>query len=292
MSRYRDIYPEDPLLTNESLKGNLATELLTLNYFEADPAEMPYQVYDEHHIMINLREKPQHVHNLRNDQLHDYMLKQYEIAVTPAGVKNSWKWFEKTRVIIVTLDPIKFEQFAQKEVGVLLSNQQLNDVPLFKDKDICDAAFFVYQALESRGIGYEVMFESFARVFLVKLIQKYGEKDDNEYEFKKGFSSNQYKQVLDLVKRKFAAPLSVEDLANAAAISPHHFSRLFKETIGKTPMNFVQEHRVEESKKLLKDVDLPLIEIAARCGFSDQAHFSRVFKQYLNTTPKQFRKNL
>ena len=57
-------------------------------------------------------------------------------------------------------------------------------------------------------------------------------------------------------------------------------------------MHYLQAYRVEQAKKLLKNEQKTLLDIATECGFSDQAHFSRLFKQYHQETPKQYRKSL
>lgn len=290
--KYQDIYPSSPLLSSEVIRRTSVTDIFKLEYFESNPASMPIQVFDQHHILINLNPNPHRVENWRAGEHRDFTYYQYEMVLTPAGVESGWTWHEKSKVIVITLEPKKFEEFATKELGVVLSSEHLENIPLLKDEDICRAAEFVYQALEDKSLGHEVMFESMARVFLVKLIQKYGKKQIVNYNEKKGFTTAKYKKVLEFVIDNFSKNIALEDLGSAAGLSPHHFSRLFKETIGKTPMQFVQEHRVEEAKKLLKDQNIPLIEIAHRCGFSDQAHFSRVFKKYTSSSPKLFRKSL
>ena len=110
--------------------------------------------------------------------------------------------------------------------------------------------------------------------------------------FARGFTARHYKRVLDFVADHFAETITVENLANIAALSPSHFSRLFKQTIGQSPMHFVMTYRVEQAKKKLSHQDLPLIDIALECGFADQAHFSRVFKQTEGVTPKNYRASL
>ncbi|MEO0336949.1 MAG: AraC family transcriptional regulator, partial [Pseudomonadota bacterium] len=216
MKKYQDIYPSEPILNSKELDPNLASDLLTLEYFEAEPSTMPAEVFDQHHILINLNENAHRVENWRGEEYRDFTFQQGEIVVTPAGMKSGWKWHEKSKVIVITLDPERFNEFAQNEVGVVLSDRQLSDVPQFKDEDLCQAAEFVYESLDSKKLGFEVMFESLARVFLVKLIQKYGEAE--ELDFGVGFSSNQYKRVLDFIKANFGDSISLEDLANQAGI--------------------------------------------------------------------------
>ncbi len=289
MSKYQDIYPSEPLLNSKDLDPNLASDLLTLEYFEAEPSTMPTQVFNQHHILINLNDNPHRVENWRGEQHRDFTYNKYEVVVTPAGVKSGWKWHSKSKVIVITLDPEKFNNFALNEVGVILSDQQLEDIPQFKDEDLTRAAEFVLDALEAKNLGFEVVFESLARVFLVKLIQKYGETESEQHEFNKSFTAIHYKKVLDYIKENFSEQISLEDLSNEVGISPHHFSRLFKSTIGKSPMQFVMSYRLEQAKKMLTNKELTLVDISHKCGFSDQAHFSRSFKARYGKSPKSFR---
>ncbi|WP_334029272.1 AraC family transcriptional regulator [Alteromonas sp. P256] len=286
--RYQDIYPEQPLINSQQLLRPGASDLLTLEFFEAEPGEMPHDVFSQHHILINLKEKPHRVENWRNDEHRDFVYHQYEIIVTPAGMRSGWRWHEKSEVIVVTLEPNKLKKFAHSEVGILLGHAQLKSVPQFIDKDICDAALMLREAM-NQDIGSNVMFESFARVFLIKLIQKYGIEHSENIEFNPKFSSKHYQRVLDHIAQNYAKNIGVETLASCAGLSTAHFSRLFKKTIGQTPHQFVMSYRIEQAKKMLGDLSRPLIDIALSCGFSDQAHFSRVFKQFTHINPKEFR---
>ncbi len=172
---------------------------------------------------------------------------------------------------------------------MLLTATQLKSLDRFNDEDICNAGMMLLEALRNRGVGSDIMFESLARVFLVKLIQKYGDIRDDEVDFRQGFTAERYKRVLDFIEANLERTIAVEELADVAAISPYHFSRLFKETLGQSPHQFVMRFRVERAKKLLADANAPLIDIALSCGFADQAHFSRVFKQVSEMTPREYR---
>ena len=81
--RYQDIYPSSPLLDSAALARPSAAELLTLEYFEAEPATMPTEVFDQHHILLNLRERPHRVENWRDGAHRDFTYHKDEIIVTP-----------------------------------------------------------------------------------------------------------------------------------------------------------------------------------------------------------------
>lgn len=286
--RYQDIYPEPPLLESTRLVRTSASDLLTLEYFEAQPGTMPERVYAQHHILLNYRAEPHRVENWRDGEHRDFTYHKDEIVVTPAGIRSGWRWHAKSKVIVVTLEPDKLERFAQSELGLLLTTRQLQDLPQFTDADICQAGWLLKDALETRDVGSELMFESLARVFLIKLLQKYGDRDELP-ELAKGFTSRHYKRVLDYVSENFGKSVTLDTLAKEAGLSPSHFSRLFKQTIGQSPMQFVISYRVEQAKKMLADPNRALIDVALSCGFADQAHFSRVFKQSAGSTPKAWR---
>ncbi len=286
--RYQDIYPEDPLLNSKEIEKISAMDLLTLEFFEAEPGEMPYEVFAQHHILINLKDEPHRVENWRDGEHRDFEYRKNEIVVTPAGIKSGWKWHAKSKVVVITLDPDKFENFARTELSILLSEDQLKDIPQFVDEDITQSAVMLMNAMKSE-MGSDVMFESFARIFLTKLIQKYGLESDADAAFSKSFTSEHYKRVLDYVRKEFGCEINIDSMAEQAGLSTAHFSRLFKQTIGQTPHQFLMSYRVEQARKKLSDETIPMIDIAMSCGFSDQAHFSRVFKKLAGQTPKAFR---
>lgn len=86
--------------------------------------------------------------------------------------------------------------------------------------------------------------------------------------------------------------ITVDELAREAGMSPSHFSRVFKETLGSTPMQYVLAYRIEQAVAMMQDASRPLGDIALACGFADQAHFTRSFKQVTSQTPRQYRASL
>lgn len=77
-------------------------------------------------------------------------------------------------------------------------------------------------------------------------------------------------------------------IAAAAGLSPFHFGRLFKQTTGRSPHQFLLERRICVAKEMLRARQLSVAEIAAELGFYDQSHFSQVFKRNAGMTPRQF----
>jgi AraC family transcriptional regulator len=79
--------------------------------------------------------------------------------------------------------------------------------------------------------------------------------------------------------------VSLLTLADQAHVSPFHFARQFRATVGLPPHQFVLRQRVQRSLRLIKSGKLPLAQIAVESGFHDQPHFTRAFRRVLGTTP-------
>ncbi|MEM8580519.1 MAG: AraC family transcriptional regulator [Pseudomonadota bacterium] len=266
-----------------------AAAMMSVRYFQAEPDSMPEEIFAEHHVLLNLQDKPHRVQNWRDGKLRDFTFQKDEIVVTPAGVRSGWRWFAPSDVIVVTLDPTMVAHFAQSELGLLLDPQQLSDLPQFTDADLCNAGVILRDALENDDISSAVMFEAMSRVFLVKLLQRYGKRRPEEAELSTRFTSRHYQAVLSHVQSRLDQTITVDKLARETGMSPSHFARVFKETLGTTPMQFVMAYRVEQSIKMMEDPTRPLGDIALACGFSDQAHFTRSFKQLTGQTPRAHR---
>jgi len=85
-------------------------------------------------------------------------------------------------------------------------------------------------------------------------------------------------------------PLSLDDLAAAAKVSPEHLCRLFRDTLNTSPVEAVRLLRLDRAIALLVRSDLNVAEIADRTGFASPFHFSRRFKQVYGQSPTATRR--
>ena len=96
--------------------------------------------------------------------------------------------------------------------------------------------------------------------------------------------------VVEYIEGHLEAGPSLGQLAAVARLSPYHFARQFKRATGLPPHQYVILRRVERARQLLEaGTGLPLAEVAAHVGFSDQSQFTQHFKRIVGVTPGQFR---
>ena len=95
-----------------------------------------------------------------------------------------------------------------------------------------------------------------------------------------------------LVKDRYAQTLTVQQLADACAMSPATFYRLFRQTVNKTPMEYLEEYRLTQAAHLLLTESHTLAVIAEKCGYWDEFHLSRNFKKYYGISPREYKKRM
>lgn len=93
----------------------------------------------------------------------------------------------------------------------------------------------------------------------------------------------------DFIHAHYKRPLSNEDLARIATLSPFHFIRAFRSVHRTTPYRFLQAKRACVAVRLLKKTDLPVTEIAARVGFDDRASLFRCVRMVYGSSPRTIR---
>jgi AraC-like DNA-binding protein len=91
--------------------------------------------------------------------------------------------------------------------------------------------------------------------------------------------------ALTFARAHYAEPLTVDDLARQVALSPSAFSRLFREVTGRTPYQFLKEHRLDCARELLLDGRTSVAEVARHVGYGNVSHFIREFRARYGMTP-------
>jgi len=97
-------------------------------------------------------------------------------------------------------------------------------------------------------------------------------------------------KAIDYIKRNYATKLSLQKIAENLFISPQYFCRIFKEETGQTPVGYITFVRIEESKKLLRNLSINIVDIPERVGFESQSYFTKIFKKETGSTPGQYRR--
>jgi len=111
-----------------------------------------------------------------------------------------------------------------------------------------------------------------------------------ELGYRGGLSRANLRLVQRLVRDGLDGTLTVAGLAQACGLSPRHFLRAFRESLGTTPRQYVMDARLDHARQLLAAGDWDVASVALACGFSHAQHFSTRFRQQTGQTPTEYRR--
>ncbi len=97
-------------------------------------------------------------------------------------------------------------------------------------------------------------------------------------------------RVAAYVGANLGRTIRLDGMADAAAMSPYHFARAFKQAMGVTPGRYVMARRICKAEGLLRDTGMPVTEIAMVCGFASHSHFTTAFRSAVGMSPREFRR--
>lgn len=84
-------------------------------------------------------------------------------------------------------------------------------------------------------------------------------------------------------------PYTIARMAEIASMSSRNFARAFQREVNLTPMQYVQNARIDHARKLLEGCELPLKVVASRCGFGSARHMRKLFSERIGLSPNQYR---
>ncbi|MGB8168587.1 MAG: AraC family transcriptional regulator [Chthoniobacteraceae bacterium] len=130
------------------------------------------------------------------------------------------------------------------------------------------------------------------QLFAAHLVEKYTEAAAQVQGYSGGLPIRQLRKVQDYVAAHYAEEVSIERLAELVELSSSHFSHVFKETTGMTPLQFVTRERITRAQQMIRETKRSLIEIGLEIGYTSPSHFAQVFRRVVGVTPTQFRNSL
>ncbi len=250
----------------------------------------------KHHAIIHLNRRPLDLTQMLDGRLRKERVHRGEVAIIPAG--PPWRWGLRGQTDSDLL-PLCLEDTFLREVAqsVEIDPDRVEIVPLLgaRDSRIERIGLSLKEEVEAEGlVGGRLYAESLATALAISLIRDHSSLGGSAArkaarEHTGGLSKRALKEVIDYIGDNIEKDLTLAEMAGVAHMSPYHFSRLFKESTGLTPHQYVIERRVQRAKELLCGSALPIAQIAFLCGFANQSHLNRHFKRLLGANPKAFR---
>ena len=119
--------------------------------------------------------------------------------------------------------------------------------------------------------------------FQQKHIQDIEEKRENE-------RVRPVRKAKEYIQNHYGDPITLEEVSSEVGLSPTYFSVLFKKTEGEGFARYLINVRIEQAKILLRETNLPVVEICKKVGYNDLKHFTQTFEKVTEVKPSTYRK--
>jgi AraC family transcriptional regulator len=160
-----------------------------------------------------------------------------------------------------------------------------------RDERLVRLARDISEELRDAESGQELVVAALVEQLVVRLLRRHANvrRAEGLELTRAGLVDRRLRRAVELMHAHLERELPLEELAEAAYLSPFHFARLFKKATGASPHAYLAALRIERAKSLLATTDLSITEIATRVGYSSPSHFTKAFRQSTGLAPRAFR---
>ena len=162
------------------------------------------------------------------------------------------------------------------------------DHPVYKVLQRCMAES--YEEYLAKDVCYKLSIRANIYLSMTALLRYYcGSKNDSDRLVYRNVL--RLRPVINYISERYEEKIYVEKLAEIIMVSSDYFTKMFKDSIGKTPIEYINALRVNRAMELLYTTKKTMTEIADEIGFCNPNYFHKIFKQYMNQSPLAYRKN-
>lgn len=263
-------------------------ENILVEEFCQPPGQEKYQNSTEHTLCLSLNRRPSRLLQVIDDRRHTGLSSKGDLSIAPTGVLFFSQWEQQDHYLRIQLASSFVDQVAQTTINGSVA--QVEVLPEFRARnpEIEQISLMLLGELQNGGMAGQLYVESLTTVLAVSLL-RHSATQPCITPYIGGLSQFQLLQVTDYIHDRLADEIQLADLAELLGLSQFHFSRLFKQSVGVPPYQYLLQQRVERAKQLLKMTDQSITEIALGCGFSSHSHLGKWFRHFVGMTPKAFR---
>lgn len=242
-----------------------------------------------HHLLVfELGNVPRQVSRIGGWE-YDGSLLQGELLLIPAQTPLFGACETTDEVLALIIDPIFLQRVALETNCPHPERVELLSVLKKRDRQIQFIVQSIQGEMQQAKWGSQLYLDSLANLLGIHLLRNYTERPLKLRQYDEGLGELRLKRVLEYINTHLEQDIQLSDLAEVANLSQCYFASLFKQSMGVAPWQYIVQQRVERAKKLLKQCNNSIAEIAFLCGFNSQSHLTQQFRKFTGVTPKTYR---
>lgn len=258
-------------------------------YFDGDDPKTDYHCHDDL-IEISFITSGT-VDYLVDNQL--YTLKKGQVLINNPGVYHQELLTYNTKSTQVHIGVSNVNLFNNNPNYIDLNNESILTLNKYKDECLkcCDE---ILSEQNNFSFNYQFMLKSLVMKLLILLTREINEESSlitsSNFSFKSHEKKSIAKNISQYFEENYMNDISLDTLSKNMYLSPVYISKIFKELLGDSPINYLIRIRLSKAKELLETSDHQVKVIAQLVGYNDPYYFSKLFKKYYGISPSKVRR--
>ena len=158
-------------------------------------------------------------------------------------------------------------------------------------ENIVEKMLQINREAQEKKTGYPIMIKSYLCEIFAYLMRNYGDMLRKEKPKASSFDRLMcMDRAVTYINEHLADELTLEEIARVSGLSRTYFSSVFTALNGLKPWDYITIKRIEKSKSILSETDVPVIEVALKCGYENISNFNRMFRRIVGMSPSEYRK--
>jgi AraC family transcriptional regulator len=213
------------------------------------------------------------------------------ICVTPPDTVTDWRHCGHPQILQVYIRRSVYESAVAELFGCDASSAEI--VPRFGITDplLEQLALALADALRTGAIRDGLYIDTVAQMVAVHLARSHSVQSRQGQPSPTPVVSHQrMRHLIEFIEANLHDHLTLDTMAAQVGISPLYLARAFKAAVGQSPHQYVLMRRIERAKELLRNTDMPIVDVALSVGFSSQSHLSHWMIRHTGVSPAAYRR--
>lgn len=214
------------------------------------------------------------------------------LSIVPNDTVTHWSVDKPNRYAALWLPPELVRDTARDMFEGTQDNARLAPVFDARDKIVERLGAILMQELRrAPHPAQHLIYEAASQAFTAHMLRAYTREIRPIPNATSQLSARAVRDVTDYIDENIQSKITLSELAAIAGSSRFHFIKLFRNTAGLSPMEYLERSRVNRAEILLRGGQLTIAQIASAVGFSDQSHFTRRFRMWTGVTPGHYHRD-
>jgi AraC family transcriptional regulator len=281
------ILPHPALRSSE----DLAWQGLYVQHHQQPAWETPEYAHTRHMLLIhNANPTIQAERQFDGHRQLEQLGGKTNIVIVPAMIQHRANWSQASPFSLIFIEPDFLTRVAHESI----TTDDVELIPQYAMQDRCidQIGRSLSAELENNQLNSKLFADSLTIALSIHLLRHYANIQQPIREYTGGLSQRKLQQVIEYINEYLSENLTIAAIAEQVEMSPYHFARLFKQSMGLSPYQYVMQQRIERSAYLLRTTTLSVAAIAVQVGFLTHNQFTIQFRKFLGTTPSNYRKQV